>query len=282
MFETVTEVKKREGIGGFISRHFGAVVDAELARDGTRDIALVLVGLSVLCTALLWSLLGPKALSLAIILGAPAAVLRFMPSRIAASVLLGLTALIFFLPLPSKATLFCLWGLFALRGVQLTIGYHRLHQVEARSANVLQSTSGSEAYAPLGLDNSVARQSSRVGWKVYAFLLSGFFFAGYIYLFLADFQAFVVPDCLMSGFGLVGLFGYAFRRRLLHARVWVFCAIILPVWDLISNFVYEVSPAGTVFAIAVLLPKYVALWRYGHSSEIWVAEATEPTNRETA
>lgn len=139
-----------------------------------------------------------------------------------------------------------------------------------------QPTYSSEPYAPPGLDDPVARQSRRLGWKVYAFLLVGSFFAGYIYLFLADFQAFVVPDCIMSGFGLAGLFGYAFRRRLLHARVWVICALILPVWDLISNFVYEVSAAGTAFAIAVLLPKYVALWRYGHSSEIWEAEATEP------
>lgn len=273
MFETVIEAKKREGLGGFVSRHFGPVVDAELARDGTRDIALILIGFSGLCTALVWSVLGPRALLLAIILGTPAVVLRFTPSRIAASVLLVLTALIFLLSLPSKATILVLWGLFALRGVQLTIGYHRLHQVE---------TSRSEPSAPLGSGDPVARQSRRLGWKVYAFLLAGLFFASYIYLLVADFQAFVVPDCVISGIGLVGLFGYAFRRRLLYARLWVIYATVLPVWDLASNFVYEVSPAGTVFAMAVLIPKYVALWRYGHSSEIWVAEETEPAKRETA
>lgn len=282
MFETVIEAKKREGIGGFVSRHFGPVVDAELARDGTRDIALILIGFSGLCTALVWSVLGPRALFLAIILGTPAVVLRFTPSRIAASVLLGLTAVIFFLSLPSKATIFCLWGLFALRGVQLTIGYHRLRQVESRSTDVLQSASRSEPYAPLGIGDPVAKQSRRLGWKVYAFLLAGSFFVGYIYLLVADFQAFVVPDCVMSGIGLVGLFGYAFHRKLLYARLWIICATVLPVWDLASNFVYEISPTGTVFAMAVLLPKYVALWRYSHSTEIWVAEATEPAKRETA
>lgn len=48
MFETVTEAKKDEGFQGFTSRHFGPVVDADLARDGVRDIALVLIGLSCL------------------------------------------------------------------------------------------------------------------------------------------------------------------------------------------------------------------------------------------
>lgn len=131
-------------------------------------------------------------------------------------------------------------------------------------------------------DDPIARQSRRLGWKAYAFLRAGLFFAGYIYLLVADFQAFVVPDCIMSGLGLVGLFGYAFRWKLLIPRLWVICAIVLPVWDFVSNFVYEVSPAGTVFAMAILIPEYVALWRYGRSSEIWVAEASGPANRETA
>lgn len=126
MFESVTEAEKREGFGGFVARHFGAVVDEELAREGIRDVAIVLLILWGITGVRGWYLFGPSALIVAIVLGIPAVILRFIPSRVAASVLLALAVANALLSFP--AILPCVWVLFALRGVQLTFGYHRLRR----------------------------------------------------------------------------------------------------------------------------------------------------------
>jgi hypothetical protein len=119
-------------------------------------------------------------------------------------------------------------------------------------------------------DKDLPRQSRRLGWKIYAFFISTTLILSYVYVVANDFQAFVVSDIAASATGLVGLFGYAYRRKILQAQLWTVWSIFLPVWDLTSNFVYEVSLASTVIATAVHVPEYVALWRYGReSSEIW-------------
>jgi len=132
MFETVTEAPQREGFKGFVARHFGPVVDEELAREGIRDIALVLLILAGLTGTLGWYLVGPGALVIAIVFGIPSVILRFSPSRVAASVLLALTAANALLSFPRIGP--WLWVLFALRGVQLTFGYHRLRRAAAVKA----------------------------------------------------------------------------------------------------------------------------------------------------
>ncbi len=126
MFETVTQASKREGLSGFVARHFGPVVDEELTREGIRDVALALIVLACLSGTLGWYVYGPGALIAAVVFGVPAVILRFAPSRVAASALLGLTATNALLLLPQVSP--WLWVLFALRGVQLTFGYHRLRR----------------------------------------------------------------------------------------------------------------------------------------------------------
>ena len=129
MFETVTEAKKNEGWQGFTSRHFGPVVDVDLARDGIRDIALVLIGLSCLLGVVGWYLSGPPSLLVALAFGIPAVILRFTPSRLAALVLVVLTNANAMFALPRLYP--WIFVLFAIRGVQLTFGYHWL--IKARS-----------------------------------------------------------------------------------------------------------------------------------------------------
>lgn len=108
MFETVTEANKREGFAGFVARHFGPVVDEELTREGIRDVALVIIILACLSATLGWYLLGPGALIAAVVFGVPAVILRLTPSRVAASVLLVLTAMNAILLFPQ--TLPWVWG----------------------------------------------------------------------------------------------------------------------------------------------------------------------------
>lgn len=126
MFETGAELSKSESLRGFVARHFGPVVYLDSAREGTRDVALVLMCLAGLSGTLGWYLSGPSALLSAVIFGAPAVILRFTPSRAAAIVLLALTTVGAILSLPRVFP--WLWVLFALRGTQLTFGYHRLRK----------------------------------------------------------------------------------------------------------------------------------------------------------
>lgn len=126
MFETGSDLKKSEGLGGFVARHFGPVVDVDLAREGIRDVALVLMCLAGLSATLGWYMWGPSALVTAVILGVPAVILRLTPSRGAAIVLLALTVTSAILSFPRALP--WVWVLFALRGTQLTFGYHRLRK----------------------------------------------------------------------------------------------------------------------------------------------------------
>jgi hypothetical protein len=124
MFETVTEAKQKSGFKGFTSRHFGPVIDADLARDGLRDISLVLIGLSCFLGIVGWYFVGPASLIITFAFAIPAAILRLTPSRLAASLLLLLTVINAILSLPRLFP--WIFVLFALRGVQLAFGYHRL------------------------------------------------------------------------------------------------------------------------------------------------------------
>jgi len=119
MFDTVTEMERREGLGGFITRHFGPLEDQGRARKGVRNVALVLLFLSGLAGISSWSLTGPSGLILPIAFGVPALILLFRPSRLVASVLLALALLNAVLVFPEA--IYWVWVLLALRGVQWTV-----------------------------------------------------------------------------------------------------------------------------------------------------------------
>jgi hypothetical protein len=125
MFETVTEMKKNDGLGGFVRRHFGPVIDMDLACAGTREVALVLLAVTGVRIAFLLPKFGAAAILGGVFYAIPAVILCFKPSRIAASILvaqyLGTAVLA-----PGFGT--WLWALFALRGAQLAFGFHRLRK----------------------------------------------------------------------------------------------------------------------------------------------------------
>jgi hypothetical protein len=125
MFETGEEMNRNEGIRGILYRHFGPVIDLDQARDGIRSVANVLLGLAGLTALVGTFLIGPRALVIAVVFAIPSAILRFKPSRVAAIVLLLLTATNAILSLQVTPWL---WVLFAIRGTQLTFAYHRLQK----------------------------------------------------------------------------------------------------------------------------------------------------------
>lgn len=87
-------------------------------------------------------------------------------------------------------------------------------------------------------------------------------------------------DLTITLAGLAGLWGYAFRKRLLSASFWRVQSLLFPIWEIVMNFVFSRVPAGRAGYVEVLtlmsffVPEYWALWKYGYRSpDIW---STDP------
>ena len=123
--------------------------------------------------------------------------------------------------------------------------------------------------------------TSRGGWKAYALFLGVLTLVNYGYCGATDYQPVLVVDVALTVLGLSGVFGFAYRRPLLNRRFWVAWAVVMPLWDLLVNLrLYPANPpdaAAALSSMTLLLPAYVALWRYAHGSpDIW-EPAGEPT-----
>jgi len=137
MFESYEEAERNRGLKGFLARHFGPVVYADMAEEGIRQIGIVFMVLASLSAFLgvnrsgsLWALVS------GIILAAVAFVLYLTRSRSAALVLLGFSLLnaLFLLPAPFP----WVWVAFAARATQLTFGYHRLRKMRTEVLTALE------------------------------------------------------------------------------------------------------------------------------------------------
>ncbi len=124
MFEDISGAPKREGVRGFIARHFGAITGADQARDELRNIASVFSGLAIVSAVIGAIWIGPLGAVDGFLMAILALLLRTIQSRIAAAVLLLLTVAHAILSLPTPTPI--VWVLFALRAFQLTFAYHRL------------------------------------------------------------------------------------------------------------------------------------------------------------
>ena len=106
-------------------------------------------------------------------------------------------------------------------------------------------------------------------WKIY------FLYIGVVFLLLTfPFQAETVSEWLDLALmvpSLVGLFGYAFKRRILFPQIWKLYFILLLFWDFYYHFVIVLPQesnwdASALIFIVTLLPLYIALFNYGFLS----------------
>jgi Na+/melibiose symporter-like transporter len=133
MFEGYVESESNTGFKGFVKRHFGRVIHADVAEDGLRQIGLVFIVLYLVSgvfgfasTQNLW-ILGE-----ALVMAAAALLLYLTKSRVAAVFLLALTSLNAVLALPRLLP--WIWVAFAIRATQLAFAYRRLRKVAASTA----------------------------------------------------------------------------------------------------------------------------------------------------
>lgn len=127
MFESYQEAERNRGFKGFIARHFGPVIYADVAEEGIRQIGIVFMSLAVFSGIVslrvyenLWPLVAGLVLAMA------ALVLYLTKSRTSAVILLVLSLMNALLSLPAIVP--WIWVLFAVRATQLTFGYHRLRK----------------------------------------------------------------------------------------------------------------------------------------------------------
>lgn len=132
-------------------------------------------------------------------------------------------------------------------------------------------------------------QSRRLGWRIYFWiLLAGFVVGIPAFVYLGTVQTADVIDWLVSAVGMLGLFGYAYRRAIAARRFWAAWLPFQVLWDLLVAFLLvpralayafpEAEPSTLVedlAAFAFLVPLYVALFLYSfRSRELWEARLT--------
>jgi hypothetical protein len=85
-----------------------------------------------------------------------------------------------------------------------------------------------------------------------------------------------ILDYLVSAIGLIGLFGFAYRRRIWRRRIWMLWGVLLPVWSIVMGLWVYPRQNGTgvqmmyFLVLPLAVPQYLALIRYGYRSpELW-------------
>jgi hypothetical protein len=127
----------------------------------------------------------------------------------------------------------------------------------------------------------------RTGWKLYAYALALLQIGGLAFT-LPKLRVAEGLDYAVTAVGMIGLFGYVYRRPLWSRRIWMLWGALYPVWDVVmASWIYPRQNGTGVrteyFAVLLLaLPLYLALIRYAYRSrELWFAAAgqSEPANR---
>jgi hypothetical protein len=137
MFESYQEAERNSGFKGFIARHFGPVIYADVAEEGIRQIGIVFMVLAVFSGIVSLRVSGNAwSLGAGLVLAAVALVLYFTKSRTTAVILLVLSLTNALLVLP--ALIPWIWVLFAVRATQLTFGYHRLRKTRTEVLSAME------------------------------------------------------------------------------------------------------------------------------------------------
>lgn len=122
-----------------------------------------------------------------------------------------------------------------------------------------------------------APASRRFVWKVYAFAVA----ALQVVAMVLELPRLTVTDgldYLITLVGTVGLFGFAYRRRIARPALWRVWSILFPLWDVFMGaWLYPRQFGGAIqsgyfLAMLLFVPEYLGLLRYAFGSpELWRA-----------
>lgn len=118
-------------------------------------------------------------------------------------------------------------------------------------------------------------------WKIYFWILSALIFFGALSTIDSSTSPFEYFDLIFCTIGLVSLFGYSYKKRILNISFWKFFAPVFLFWEIFfliyENFIIggseNIEHSFIFFMISLLItiPGYVAVFLYGYrSKEIWL------------
>lgn len=133
------------------------------------------------------------------------------------------------------------------------------------------------------LEGEALSVRKKTGWKIFFWLYFCVEIAGMVSMFFAEDEAVfdIVGEVVVYSLVLVGLFAFAYNKKIAAPQLWKIVLLILIAWDcyiFIGIFIDEVY-AGvefpviigiSCFVVPILFLQYFALYQYSfQSKEIW-------------
>ena len=118
-------------------------------------------------------------------------------------------------------------------------------------------------------------------WKIYAWFLAFLLAVGYGVLIWEGIEVRDIVDMLISLVALIGVFGYAYKRKIISEDLWRVWFFVIIGWDIFYNLVLEDFTEFSEFTtieisiviiimLILIIPEYIALFLYGFRSEaLW-------------
>lgn len=133
------------------------------------------------------------------------------------------------------------------------------------------------------LENNVLTMRKKAGWKIFFWLYFCFELLGITSMFFGEDDTVfdIVGEVVVYSFVLLGLFAFAYNKKIAAPLLWKTVLFVLVGWDcyvLIEVFIDD-TYAGvevavivglSIFVLAILFLQYFALYQYAfQSKEIW-------------
>jgi hypothetical protein len=117
-------------------------------------------------------------------------------------------------------------------------------------------------------------------WKIYSIALALLILPAYVVVMGASYSHWDFMDMVVAVGALMGFFGYAYKFRIISVNVWKVYFFLVISWDFFYNIIIslaldlavhlpnEPKPGWTnaLFTFALIVPEYIALFRYGFRS----------------
>ena len=120
-----------------------------------------------------------------------------------------------------------------------------------------------------------------MGWKIYFLVFIILLIPSYFIIFTGQPTPFDLLDLILSSISVIGLFGFAFHKKLFTQKFWQFWVIVFLVWDISYNLIFSkllglaqkiegVGMLELIIGFIFVIPIYFALFRYGYkSNSLW-------------
>jgi len=118
-------------------------------------------------------------------------------------------------------------------------------------------------------------------WKIYAWFLAIVLAAAYGAIIWEGLEVRDAIDIPISLIAVIGVFGYAYKRRIVSEDLWRVWFFVIIGWDIFNSLVLEdftefdeftaiEISIGIIFVLILIIPEYIALFLYGFKSEtLW-------------